>query len=774
MVPHLVLLVSGAAALIYQIVWVRQFGRLFGHTVNAAAVVVAVYFCGMGLGYLWAARRAHGFRRPLRVYGLAESLVAAWALTMPLLLGMLSTPAIAAFLSPENSVWQIPMRTGVAVLLLLPATIPLGATLPLVTEHLRSSSTSVVLAYSANTAGAVLGVVLATFYLLPSFGITIATYVAAGLSLACALAVLPIQSNKEPRAQQVAPQSRSMPMEWQWASGVSGFATLALQIAYARLLSLLFRNSTYSFGVLIASFLIALAGGGYWVSRRGARTKPHRAAAFACLACAVLIPLSVVAFVKIGGLQYLDLEHSFAMYALIASAISLAVVGPAVVVAGVVLPLSWLGASKGPDDRSRVVGRLTAINTFSATAGALVASFVMLPILGLWGTFAAISGLYALLGAGLFRLAESSSRTPFLGAGGIVIASTCLALLGSGHRGALNAGERVVGRWTSAYGPIDVVEEANGALRMQQNLHYQYASSRFATITRRQAYLPLALHPSPRSVLFLGLASGITAGAALDDPRVERVAVVELIPEVVSAARYFAEHNRGIVDDPRTSITIGDARHYLYAGSSQMDLIVGDLFVPWHSLTGYLYTVGHFRSVRRRLSRDGLFCQWLPLWQLSEDDLVMIADSLATVFPRVSLWRGEFGGKRPMLALIASNDAIALSDEALRERLGNFPIDQTARDRMLVNRDEVPQLYIGDWSVRRPNKLNTDEHPRIEFSAPLSSRGAMLVEAQLRKLYEKTLMHLPSRHFLFGDVRGEEAWNPQRGRQRQLRALQRY
>src|SRR5262249_14749876 len=169
---------------------------------------------------------------------------------------------------------------------------------------------------------------------------------------------------------------------------------------------------------------------------------------------------------------------------------------------------------------------------------------------------------------------------------------------------------------------------------------------------RRQADPPMLLPPAPRALFFLGLGTGITAGAALFHP-VERVTVAELVPDIALLAReYFSPMANGLFSDPRARIVIGDGRALLAADPQRYDVIVSDLFVPWHAGTGSLYTREHFERIRDRLTDDGVFAQWLPLYQLSMREFAVIAHTMLEVFPLVTVWRGDFSASEPIVALV--------------------------------------------------------------------------------------------------------------------------
>jgi len=272
-------------------------------------------------------------------------------------------------------------------------------------------------------------------------------------------------------------------------------------------------------------------------------------------------------------------------------------------------------------------------------------------------------------------------------------------------------------------------------------------------------------------VLFLGLSTGITAGAALAHPEVERVEVVELIPEVAQAARLFASQNAGLLEDPRVTLHINDARNHLRATHQRFDVIVSDLFLPWESHTGYLYTVEHFRAAREKLAAGGLFCLWIAPWQVGARELEIIADSFASVFPQVSLWRASTQ-RRDLIALVGSEATLRLSGELLERRLDRLRSGSEPADADLPAAADFADLYASDWIVHRPDRLNSDEHPLLEFLAPVAQlERRRLGPRRLGRFYDEVLAEMPARGVVYEPLPGASPWDPAGGRHRQRERL---
>lgn len=756
-VVYLLFFLSGVAGLIYEISWSRQLGIYFGHSVYAAAVVLAAYFAGMALGYLYAGRISSRLTKPLAAYGIAELAVAVWAVATPFVLHLFNTPALASLVNNPLPAVQLTVRAVVTFLALLPATVAMGATLPFIAQHVSPAFApnpmAITRAYAFNTAGAMTGVLAATGLLILLLGVTASSMLAAAVSAACGIAALvlaarydkpahaphtPMQSDDDSESQS------GLAPSWYVLAALSGAGVLGLQVLYVRMFALTFQNSTYTFGAVVAAFLAALALGGFLVTRYSPRLTARPWAAAACVAGAALTALSVLIFQRFTDLGYFTTGGGFAGYIFGAIGLVVLVVLPPITVLATLLPYCWTRIKATAAGPGGAVGRLTALNTVAATLGILLTSFALLPAIGLWKSFAVLIALYLLCGLVLLY----SQGAVSLGLKSVALALTAMALVLCGLTqwpiAVVPKGTELAYARETPYGIISVLYlPERDELWLRQNNHYTLGATSGNESELRQGSIPLLLHPDPRDVCFLGLATGISAGSALMQPTVDHVVAVELIPEVVDAARLFGDYNLDFEDSPRAKIVVNDARHYLYATDRRFDVIVSDLFVPWHSQTGYLYTVEHYRAAKSRLKPGGLFCQWLPLYQLSDTEFRIIADSFATVFPCTTLWRGEQESSSPLMALIGSDEPLTLDKTMLDARISALNY-QYYVDPEIWSTSALMSLYRGDWQIVDPDYLNTDEHPRIEFLAPISQRSLpALTGDDLRRFEDQVLSKLP-------------------------------
>lgn len=763
---------SGAAGLALEVSWSRQLGLLLGHTAPTISLVLTAVFVGFAIGQLVGSALVRHFN-PLLAYAGCELTAAAGAAAVPSLLGWITREVNGEELDHPG------VRAMACLAVLLPATIPLGATLPLIAAHITRAGSAnarrVALAYGVNTLGGFLAV-LATTALLAVAGVVATTYLASTASALCAFGAFAL-SAMSPLAPESFDRPRSLVADSQTAlfagvalSALSGFAVLGLEVLYTRMFALVFHNSTFSFGAVLATHLGALSLAAVLVSRVGTRLAPAPIALASCGLAAVVVPASVVLFVHLSGLDFFDPGGSFTRYLVGVFALVGVVVLPPVTALGMAFPAL---ISAGGDASGQRVAWLSAVNTLAAAAGAFVAGFVCMPHIGLWSSFSLFALLLGLPVVVVLASRRRRAAACCLGATTVVGAIVVSASPTQPAAEIIGNRETIVRRWETAYGWIDVVRaEKDGSLKVRENLHYRHGSTGAnATREYRQGRLPLLLHPRPTDVAFLGLGTGLTAAPVVADEAVERAVVVELIPQVVEAARLLGVANRGLLGCPKVDVRVDDARHYLARADQRFDVIVSDLFVPWESRAGYLYTADHYAAVRRALRPGGLFCQWVALYQVGPEELELIADSFASAFPTTTLWWGQFDARFAILGFVGSGRPLDLAAAQLDGRWKSLGDPPGGLDPDLSSPAALKDLYIGDWPRRPGRTLNTDEHPWLEFSAPISQRSRLtLAGPRLREYFDNVLVGLEADAARF-DTHGEEAGERLRRRNAQRLSL---
>jgi spermidine synthase len=722
---------SGALGLVYEVLWMRRFTALFGGTTLATTATLSGFFLGLALGSAVFGERAKRWRRPLQAFGLLEIGVGAGALLLDPILDLyrLAYPALQPALAPYPLGFAL-VKLLLAMIAVGIPTFCMGGTLPALSEAVAVSGKGLGIPvgglYAINLLGATAGTLAVPFVLLPRLGVDRSYWGAVASSLAIGLAAWAAGSGAgRPRDRAtIAPEpARERTAGAGWGSvlglsAVSGVCTLGLQVLWTRMFSLVHENSLYSFAVVVFVFLAGLAGGAALARaalRRG--FDPRRVLGAAWLAAGLLVVVSPRLFAWMtGGLAYLPAGSGHASGGRLL-ALAVATMLPATLAMGTALPLLMeLAGRQRPGSAGPVMGRLLLANTAGAILGPLLATFLLGPRLGLWWGLVALGLLAAGVGAQVGL--RPGQR---LAAGGILLVAVALIRPGAVPPVRVAEGERLVSVREGSYGTTAVVADEYDRW-ITVNNSYVLGGTAAGNEERWQAHLPLLLHPSPRRVAFLGLGTGITAGAAPLHP-VEKIVALEIVPEVVAAAREdFATANAHLFRDPRLEVVTDDGRHYLAAPPHAFDVIVGDLLVPWRPAEAPLYSREHFESVRRALASDGLFCQWLPLYQLSGEQLAILARTFLDVFPRASLWRGNFLPGEPTLALVGHLSARPLDAAAIDERVG--ALAGRSGDPFLAHPAGAWLFLVGPLRPDLPGLAggprNTDSHPWVEL---LSRQG---------------------------------------------------
>ena len=708
--------VSGACALGLELLWMRAAGLVLGQTAVTAATVLGCYFAGLGLG----AAAARGVRRrPLALYGVLELGVAAGALWSHAAFGALSGGTQQHWLANVG----LGGRIAAVAAAILPATLCLGATLPAIGQALASRALKqrAGLLYALNTWGGAVGIA-AMGCALPTLVGVGASYAATAVGSALA-GVLALTGASVPAS--AAPTSligcRHAPRHrLRLVAAGAGALGLGLEVLWTRLFAQVLHNSVYSFSAVALVFLLAIGVGAAIaaVLLRGT-VSPEGVAAFALVAAAVTTAGGVRLFVHwTDGLNYVGMQSGLGEYVLRIVGLAGVTAGPAAVASGVVLPALW-AAWGDHDGAARPLGDLFAANTFGGVAGAIVAGFVAIPLLDIRGALLAVCIVYVVL-ADLIAPPTGNLRT---------VGYACLlglVILNPMHTPFVHLRPQVETLRDTAEGPSGIVTvvESEGDLQLRLDNSYVLGGTAAAANERRLGLIPLLLHPHPQRAAFVGLATGITASAA-PALGVEETTVVEVVPEVAAAARAdFAAWNGRLLEQPDVRLVVDDGRRFLAASDARFDVIVSDLFVPWYAGAGSLYAHEMYEIVARRLAPGGLFCQWLPLYQLTREEFEVITHTFLTTFPHASLWRADFYPNRPVLGLIAQLGPRAVELDRVRDRLQQLP--EWSHDSLLATPKGLVMLYAGDLAAAADlfahAPLNTDDHPLIEFMAPRLTR----------------------------------------------------
>jgi spermidine synthase len=713
---------SGALALMYEILWMRRFTALFGASTPAVAATLAAMFLGMGLGSALIGKQAAKMMRLLRGYGILELGIAIGAL--------LVEPALMVY--ERVGPGSLGAKTGCALIALFLPSFCMGGTIPVLGHAVAAESRRLGIKigglYAANLLGATVGAFSVPFLWLPNLTARMTYGVCIGLSTLIGIIAILLDRPMAATAPELTERPRHVERSLSWSAvilfaALSGLVLFMLQVLWSRMFAQVHENSIYSFSLVLGFLLIALGVGSAATKFLLQRGFPARG----LLACAWVISGVVICFTPLvfyrltNGLLFLEGSWGGGSYPFKLLALAVPTVLLPTMFAGMVLPLlSEIAGAISRDPAGRLVGALFAVNTAGSVIGSLVAAFVLPKLFGLW------SALF-LIGA-VMTVAGGFCSRPALGGVALAIVAACFFFIRPAELPRVKyrpqQGERLLAVKESSHGIVAVVERGNSR-RMKLNNSYILGGTASTGDERLQAHVPLLLHPNPRKVAFLGFGTGITAGAALLHP-VESITAVEIVPDVIRAAgAYFSAANLDVLNSPRARLVADDARSFLRSGSDDFDVIIADLFVPWHQGEALLYTADQFQSARRRLKPGGVFCQWLPMFQLSEEQFYMVAATFLDVFETATLWRGDFSPQQPALALIAYPSVDAATVERRVRELQPDPANA-----MLRHPAGLWIFFVGALDASTPQfrtaRRNRENQPWLEILGPLNRSGSFI------------------------------------------------
>lgn len=765
---HGLLFLSGALALVYEILWLRRFSTLFGATTPATAVTLAAVLLGFTAGSAVLGTRGSRWTRPLLGYAILEAAAGLGALLVEAWLRLYDHyyPSLYHSLAGSPAGLTVARALLTFAALFLP-TFCLGGTVPLlgqaVADERRRFGVTTGSLYAINTAGAALGALSVPFFWLPKLGAT-ASYgwCVAGSVMIGALAwwldqrtdlraarapesiltaTPPSRVGKKAAASQppvAAPVALSFRVLLGFAA-LSGALMFALEVAWGRMFAQVHEHSIYSFAVVLAVFLAGLAGGGALAKgalRRGAGGRKVLGAAW--LLGGALVFASPFLFYRLtDGLAYVMSSGGWAGYSGKILGLAFATVLLPTLLAGMALPalMELAGAADGRPPAT-VLGRLLAANTAGSILGSLAAAFVLPAWLGMWGMIVAAGTV--MIVAGEWSLASGRQPGFPLRRGLLWVGLIAAWLIWNPTRlprVKFNPaeGEKITALVEGGQGIVAVIEQA-GNRRVKLDNYYMLGGTASAGDERVQGHLPLLLHPAPKRVAFLGLGTGITAGAAMLHPAIEQLTAIEIVPEVArAAADHFATANLGLLQSSRTRVVTEDARQFLRATREQFDVIVGDLVVPWRRGEAALYFADSFEAARRALAPGGLFCQWLPLFQLSEAEFNIVVATFLDVFPRATLWRGDFAPNRPALALVGQTGDSLIDPAVIAQRARETKKDEL--NPQFVHAAGIWMFLVGPLDPREPRfataRRNRENQPWLELLGPLAHAGGEVNQREL-------------------------------------------
>jgi spermidine synthase len=741
---------SGISGLLYEVAWARMLHLLFGDTVLAVSTVLASFMAGLALGSFWIGRVIDRRPRVLGIYAGLEVGLGVSAVLFPVALAAL-TPVyvwLHQHLSFSFPLWSL-VRFLLAFALLCVPTALMGATLPVLSRFMvRSHVTlgrNVGALYALNTAGAVVGCFAAGYALIGLVGLWRTVWIGAALNGIVALVAWVGQRWMEGApADAPAPAARAAPAvvyddrtvrRVLWSFALTGCAALSYEVIWTRALTFFVGNSTYAFSAMLTTFLCGLALGSVLVARLSDRSGNLLAVLGALQIGVGIYGLLTIAI--LGRLFYgLDAWWEGFSNAHWGAPVGLTflktfvVILPPTLGMGASFPLVSRIVARGPHVVGRSVGTAYACNTLGAIAGAWLSGFVAIPLLGIHHSLVVTALLSVGVGAVLLASAAMPRRRQAVVYAGALGCLVVILVATPAFRFSDIAGEpekEVVHYEEGVEGVVKVGIDVHDRKLLSIN-GWSVAGTAspdpdvalvndYPEVQKMLAHLPMLLHPAPRRVLVIGFGAGGTAWSLSRYAELQQLDIVEFVPGVIRAARFFPEVNHGVLADPRVRVILDDGRNHLLVTRETYDVLSVDTLDPKHAGNGNLYTREFYELGRRVLKPDGVFVQWLPYHQVDNASLKTIARTFQDVYPHATVWLNRFKG----YTLLVGTRAPLRIDVARLEAQFRLPAIQQDLAEVHV---ATPWQFLESFAmtadtVRRyvagGRRLNTYDQPYVEF-----------------------------------------------------------
>ena len=720
---------SGAAALLFQVLWFRALGRVLGNTVWAGALVLTAFMLGMAIGGLLVARWTQRIRNPARAFALAETTVALTGI-LPVWGLPLLEPVVGQWLAPlaGHPAAMAGVRLALALAAMLVPTIAMGTTLALGVRVLAHKETTRALGvlYAANTFGACFAPLVAEYYLIGALGLRGTALAAAGLNVLAAALVL-TQPPGVAAVAAPAPGSYASRKRLLFAAAAAGGLALALEVIWFRLLLLYAPGSDTIFAFMLTLVLLGIAIGG---------------------ALAPLLARLQIVWVTMGSSLAVVVGYLLAGWTsgsgkpdLVHYAVPLML--PAAILSGSLFTL--LGAELRAESQNPqpAIGVLTTANTLGAALGAALAGLVLLPRLGIESSLFLLAAGYALLPLLVAKPARMALPLIAAAAGLLLFpfGRMDMHLKAAALPYQLLDDAKVV---QVTQGPTTTLQllkrERFGDALAWRLLTDNYSMTAINSEARRYmqlfAWLPLALHPEPRRALLISYGAGNTAQALLDEPQLRQLTVVDVSPEILGASPVI-HGKRDPLNDPRVQLVLEDGRHYLRTHGEQFDLITGEPPPPLIAGVVNLYTREYFMAVAERLAPGGLATYWLPVPQFKLEGARAVMRAFCDAFPDCTLWAGGqrdwilMGGREFRNRPSAQHFSRLWRDAAAAPRIAasgfEYPVQLGAT--FLADAEQLRRWYAGtpaltDDYPKRIAPATAVGEPAAEYAAWLKPDGA--------------------------------------------------
>ncbi|MGB6096371.1 MAG: fused MFS/spermidine synthase [Comamonas thiooxydans] len=674
----LIFVLSGFSGLIYQSIWSQYLGLLLGHAAYAQALVLCIFMGGMALGAAYVSKNTLHYPNLIKRYALIELIIGIFGLIFDFLFKN-ALEYSYEYLFPVLSSPGVEVgRWIVAIVLIIPQTILLGMTFPLMCGgviRIFSKNTGDTLGglYFANSIGAALGALIAGFILIPKFGLPVSIIFAGLVNVLVALiayyvSLRPIEEANRSKLRETGNPEKGKEFLYfiLIATAVSGGASFVYEVVWIRMLSMVVGSTMHAFELMLAAFISGIAFGGLWIKNKTESISDsfHLLGWIQILmGCAALLSLVfyVNAFDLVGWLisALSRNDKGYVLFNYGTALVSFAVMFPAAFFAGTTLPLftqTLLGNNYGEG----AIGKVYAWNTLGSIVGVILAIHWLIPILGLKLSLIFAAALDMMVGVVLLRRVLNREKKYYRFALGVGISMLSLmmaiqipfdpAKLVSGvfryGQSKLAAGTNVNFYKDGKTASVALVSAPNGSAAISTNgkpdASIMMLDSGVPTddefTMAMLAALPLSISDNPGEIGVIGFGSGMTTHSLLGDPRVRRVDTIEIEKEMIEGAKTFGKRVERAYTDERSNIIIDDAKAYFSGNNKKYDIIISEPSNPWISGIGGLFSKEFYKFVPKYLHDDGIFVQWVQLYEINDELVSSIVRSMAPEFEDLNAW----------------------------------------------------------------------------------------------------------------------------------------
>ncbi|TAK66800.1 MAG: hypothetical protein EPO24_01140 [Bacteroidetes bacterium] len=768
----LLFITSGAIGLVYEIVWFKYLSLFLGNTTYAQSIVLASFMVGLAIGATLWGNRADYVEKPLIIYAILEILIGVYCLLYPFFFEFLKSTFINVVLSldlPSDGTSVLALKLITSVITLLPPTILMGGTLPVLVRHIseriEESGKNIAILYFLNSFGAVVGSFLGGFFFVRILGLDPTIYLAATLNITIGIVALLLTKIKTEHHEIVeeAVEGKS-PKQFSRkeitiafvVAGISGLCSMMYEVGWVRLLIPVLGSSTYSFSIMLVTFISGITIGSWLVSKRIDTLKNM----FGFLAiCQFGVVVSLLATLPLYGYLPYAFWHTshiltrsgttYPLFLAIQLLFTVAIMIVPTIFLGMSLPVASRIAANNLSFLGKSVGNIFSVNTLGTVVGSLGAGLMFIPLIGIRHTIELALVLNLLLGI-VVLMSDTLYATmkKYLSLGFITLAVVGYFIISPDWSHVITL-SGVFRNINDNSPPPQSYDEFLRRSIPPEILYYKEGTtaSVAVVVSQSQAYwkqkvllingkadasskgdmptqvllaqFPSMLHPKPESALVIGLGSGATVGSILSHP-VKHLDCVEISPEVVEAEQFFREVNHHPLEDPRTTLFVEDALAFLNLTKHNYDIIVSEPSNPWIAGIGNLYTIEFFELCKQHLRQDGMMVQWFHLYEMDDETLRLVFNTFQTVFPNVTVWQ-SFSTD---VILIGSVEPIKPNFQAMKKK---FELSRVNSDLANISITNLPALLslqiVSKYSVAEYTgycDVNTEKLPYLEYWAPRS------------------------------------------------------